>query len=265
MRASRSFAALLGAALPVPGAGIGASARSPAPLDPTDPVIAELIAGTLAEGAINSYGMPDSWTNFGEIFADFTVRYGAPGTPLTHTDTDLSSAEEISKMDAEKNNPVADIGDIGILFGQIAKDTGVAESYQGRGTHRGRDPQRRYHELPLRGPPQHVRCSQERRQAAARVGPLGRGAGPPGQEVRPAHPRRRGAARGHRRGVPAGRGVCRRQAGHRLDRCRGRRPEPRGKLDDPGRPRRPRHRDPHGSRAARTTEPNGTFPGLGGP
>jgi len=130
LRASRSLAALLGAALLVPGAGIGASAQSPAPLDPTDPVIAELIAGTLAEGAINSYGMPDSWTNFGEIFANFTVLYGAPGTPLTHTDTDMSSAEEISKMDAEKNNPVADIGDIGILFGQIAKDTGVAECYK---------------------------------------------------------------------------------------------------------------------------------------
>jgi putative spermidine/putrescine transport system substrate-binding protein len=125
---------LLGAAMLVPLAGIGAAAQSPSmatqPLDPSDPVIAELIAATQAEGAINSYGMPDSWTNFGEIFANFTTLYGAPGTPLTHTDTDMSSAEEISKMDAEKNNPVADIGDIGILFGPIAKDVGVAECYK---------------------------------------------------------------------------------------------------------------------------------------
>lgn len=135
MRATRSLAALVGAALLVPLAGIGAAAQSPSadavpPLDPANPVIAGLIAGTQAGGAINSYGMPDDWTNFGEIFANFTTLYGAPGTPLTHTDTDMSSAEEISKMDAEKNNPVADIGDIGILFGQIAKDTGVAECYQ---------------------------------------------------------------------------------------------------------------------------------------
>jgi putative spermidine/putrescine transport system substrate-binding protein len=118
----------------VPLAGIGTSAQSPsaapAPLDPSDPVIAELMAATLTEGAINSYGMPVGWTNFGEIFDRFTVLYGAPGTPLTHTDTDMSSAEEITKMDAEKNNPVADIGDIGILFGPIAVDTGVAECYK---------------------------------------------------------------------------------------------------------------------------------------
>jgi putative spermidine/putrescine transport system substrate-binding protein len=134
LRATRSLAALLGAAMLVPLAGIGATAQSPstgtAPLDPSDPVIAELIAATQTEGAINSYGMPDSWTNFGEIFANFTTLYGAPGTPLTHTDTDMSSAEEISKMDAEKNNPVADIGDIGILFGPIAVNTGVAECYK---------------------------------------------------------------------------------------------------------------------------------------
>jgi putative spermidine/putrescine transport system substrate-binding protein len=118
----------------VPLAGIGATAQSPsaatAPLDASDPVIAELMAATLTEGAINSYGMPVGWTNFGEIFDKFTVLYGAPGTPLTHTDTDMSSAEEISKFDAEKNNPVADIGDIGILFGPIAVNSGVAECYK---------------------------------------------------------------------------------------------------------------------------------------
>src|SRR6476469_9455373 len=113
----------------VPLAGIGATAQSPsaatAPLDASDPVIAELIAATQTEGAINSYGMPDDWTNFGEIFANFTSKYG-----LTHTDTDMSSAEEIQKFDAEKNNPVADIGDIGIQFGPIAIDNGVAECYK---------------------------------------------------------------------------------------------------------------------------------------
>ncbi|MET0773415.1 MAG: ABC transporter substrate-binding protein, partial [Candidatus Limnocylindrales bacterium] len=134
MRATRSLAALLGAAMLVPLAGLGATAQSPSaatpPLDPSDPVLAELMAATQTEGAINSYGMPDSWTNFGEIFANFLPLYGAPGTPLTHTDTDMSSAEEISKMKAEQNNPVADIGDIGILFGPIAIQEGVAGCYK---------------------------------------------------------------------------------------------------------------------------------------
>lgn len=124
MRTTRSLAALVSAALLVPLAGIGAAAQSPSAA-PADPAIAALEDAARSEGAINSYGMPDDWTNFGEIFANFTTKYG-----LTHTDTDMSSAEEISKMDAEKNNPVADIGDIGILFGPIAVNSGVAECYK---------------------------------------------------------------------------------------------------------------------------------------
>src|SRR6476659_6492169 len=107
----------------IPLAAFGASAQSPAAS--VDTIIAQLEAGARAGGAINSYGMSDDWTNFGEIFANFTAKYG-----LTHTDTDMSSAEEISKFDAEKNNPVADIGDIGILFGPVAVDKGVAECYK---------------------------------------------------------------------------------------------------------------------------------------
>ncbi|MCK9906772.1 hypothetical protein MXD63_43120, partial [Frankia sp. Cpl3] len=42
-----------------------------------------------AEGAIVSYGMPDTWANLGEIWKGFTGKYG-----ITHTDTDMSSAEE---------------------------------------------------------------------------------------------------------------------------------------------------------------------------
>jgi putative spermidine/putrescine transport system substrate-binding protein len=123
LRADRILTGLIGAALLIPLAAIGASAQSPAAS--VDPIIAQLEAGARAGGAINSYGMPDDWTNFGEIFANFTAKYG-----LTHTDTDMSSAEEISKFDAEKNNPVADIGDIGILFGPVAVDKGVAECYK---------------------------------------------------------------------------------------------------------------------------------------
>jgi putative spermidine/putrescine transport system substrate-binding protein len=91
---------------------------------PADP-IALLETATRAGGAVNSYGMHDDWTNFGALWAAFTAKYG-----LTHTDTDMSSAEEIQKFDAEKNNPVADIGDIGIQFGPVAVQQGVANCYK---------------------------------------------------------------------------------------------------------------------------------------
>jgi putative spermidine/putrescine transport system substrate-binding protein len=88
-------------------------------------VIADLETKAKAEGALNSYGMPPDWTNFGAIWDGFLPKYG-----LTHTDTDMSSAEEIQKFDAEKNNPVADQGDIGIQFGPVAVSSGTVQPYK---------------------------------------------------------------------------------------------------------------------------------------
>lgn len=77
------------------------------------------------EGKIVSVGMPDNWANWKGTWSDISAKYG-----LTHSDTDLSSAEEIAKFEAEKNNPTADIGDVGISFGPIAKDKGVTLPYK---------------------------------------------------------------------------------------------------------------------------------------
>jgi putative spermidine/putrescine transport system substrate-binding protein len=107
------------------GAGPTPAATDVAGNQTNEERIAALEAATRAGGALNSYGMPDDWTNFGELWANFNTKYG-----LTHSDTDMSSAEEIQKFDAEKNNPVADIGDIGIQFGPVAIKTGVAECYK---------------------------------------------------------------------------------------------------------------------------------------
>ena len=103
-----------------------ASAAAPATPD-ASAIIADLATKAKAEGALNSYGMPPDWTNFGAIWDKFLNQFG---TPLTHTDTDMSSAEEIQKFDAEKNNPVADQGDIGIQFGPVAVGAGAVLPYK---------------------------------------------------------------------------------------------------------------------------------------
>jgi len=72
------------------------------------------------EGSVVSVGMPDSWANWKDTWSDITGKHG-----ITHTDTDMSSAEEIAKFEAEKDKPTADIGDVGIAFGPVAVDKGV--------------------------------------------------------------------------------------------------------------------------------------------
>ena len=48
----------------------------------------------------------------------------------THTDTDMSSAEELAKMEAEKANASADIAEVGIEFGPIAQKKGISAPYK---------------------------------------------------------------------------------------------------------------------------------------
>lgn len=86
-----------------------------------------MAAAAKKEGAIVSYGMPDDWANWGESWKDFSAKYG-----LTHQDTDMASADEIAKFLAEKNKPVADVGDIGIAFGKQARDKGAVAPYKAK-------------------------------------------------------------------------------------------------------------------------------------
>ncbi|WP_428999775.1 hypothetical protein, partial [Stenotrophomonas maltophilia] len=60
------------------------------------------------EGQVNSVGMPDSWANWKDTWKDLESKYG-----LKHMDTDMSSAQELAKFKAEKDNASADIGDVG--------------------------------------------------------------------------------------------------------------------------------------------------------
>ncbi len=76
---------------------------------------------------IVTYGMPDDWANYGEVFKGFQESLGV--TDGTHLDTDMSSLEEITKFDAEKSNPVAMFADIGMLWGPVASERGVVPNY----------------------------------------------------------------------------------------------------------------------------------------
>jgi putative spermidine/putrescine transport system substrate-binding protein len=90
-----------------------------------DDSIAALIKAAQAEGTVNSVGMPDSWANWKDTWKDLNTKYA-----LQHSDTDMSSAQEIAKFDAEKDNASADIGDVGAAFGPIAVQKGVTQAYK---------------------------------------------------------------------------------------------------------------------------------------
>lgn len=77
------------------------------------------------EGTVTSIGMPDSWANWKGTWDDLQTKYS-----IKHTDTDMSSAEELAKFESEKDNATADIGDVGIAFGPLAKQKGLTQPYK---------------------------------------------------------------------------------------------------------------------------------------
>jgi putative spermidine/putrescine transport system substrate-binding protein len=89
------------------------------------PNLRALEASARAEGRLATLGMPDDWANWRETWADLQRLYG-----LAHTDTDLSSAEQLAKMEAERANASADLGDVGFEFGAIAKARGLSRPYK---------------------------------------------------------------------------------------------------------------------------------------
>jgi putative spermidine/putrescine transport system substrate-binding protein len=77
------------------------------------------------EGDVQSVGMPDTWANWGETWTEITSAYG-----ITHTDVDMSSAEELAIFEAEKDNATKDIGDVGQAFGPTAEEKGLTLAYK---------------------------------------------------------------------------------------------------------------------------------------
>lgn len=87
--------------------------------------IDSLVAAAQKEGQVYSIGMPDTWANWKDTWADLKTEYG-----IEHQDTDMSSAQEIAKFDAEKSNATADIGDVGFAFARVAVKKGVSQPYK---------------------------------------------------------------------------------------------------------------------------------------
>ena len=94
-------------------------------IDTSSLTIQEIEEKAKEEGKLASLGMPDTWANWVETWEDIESKYG-----IKHKNTDMSSAEEVAKFDAEKNNATADIGDVGISFGPIAENKGVTMAYK---------------------------------------------------------------------------------------------------------------------------------------
>jgi putative spermidine/putrescine transport system substrate-binding protein len=89
-----------------------------------DPEAAK-IAGAKSEGQIVSYGMSDDWVNFGNIWKTLEAQYG-----IVHTDTDMTSAQEITHLLAEKDAPVMDVADIGFDFVGTLMQNNLSMAYK---------------------------------------------------------------------------------------------------------------------------------------
>ncbi|CAM2916162.1 extracellular solute-binding protein [Paenibacillus sediminis] len=87
--------------------------------------VEEITKKAKEEGQLNSVGMPDAWANWKGTWEDLQTKYG-----IKHSDTDMSSAEELAKFESEKDNATADIGDVGIAFGPLAKEKDLTLAYK---------------------------------------------------------------------------------------------------------------------------------------
>jgi len=82
---------------------------------------------TQTEGTLISYGMSDDWVNLGNIWKAIEGKCG-----VTHTDTDMTSMEQITHLDAEMEAPVMDVADIGFDSLGLLLEKDHAMSYKAK-------------------------------------------------------------------------------------------------------------------------------------
>ncbi len=101
------------------------SAEAKETVDLTSLTLDEIVEEAKKEGAVASVGMPDDWANWAGSWQAITDTYG-----ISHTDSDMSSAEELSTFENEKDAPTKDIGDVGQAFGPMAVEMDVVQPYK---------------------------------------------------------------------------------------------------------------------------------------
>lgn len=106
---------------PAPAPTEAPKVEAPAPVDP----MVKLVEDAKKEGVLVSYGLPDSWVNYGQLRAIFEQKYG-----IKTQDTDMGSGEIIAALEAEANAPVADITDLGLNFAKLVEDEKLSQPYK---------------------------------------------------------------------------------------------------------------------------------------
>ena len=96
-----------------------------AKVDLNSMTIEEITEKAKEDGEVNSVGMPDTWANWVETWTELKDEYG-----IKHTDTDMSSAEELAIFANEASDATKDIGDVGQSFGPVAEEQGVTLPYK---------------------------------------------------------------------------------------------------------------------------------------
>lgn len=93
-----------------------------------EPEVSEMdlmIEGAKDEGEVYSYGMSDDWVNLGNIWKTIEGKYS-----VVHMDTDMTSAEQITRLLAEKDAPVLDVADIGFDSLGLLLENDLAMEYK---------------------------------------------------------------------------------------------------------------------------------------
>jgi len=93
------------------------------------PDAAKLTAAT-TEGTLSTIALPRSWCNYGEAIDTFKER---TGLDVNELNPDAGSADEITAIEANKDNPgpqAPDVIDVGLSFGPQAKEAGLIRAYK---------------------------------------------------------------------------------------------------------------------------------------
>ncbi|WP_294578450.1 ABC transporter substrate-binding protein [uncultured Thomasclavelia sp.] len=102
-----------------------AEESSKADVDLNSMTLDEIVEKAKEDGEVNSVGMPDTWANWVETWDEIEQEYG-----IKHSDTDMSSAEELAIFKNEANDATKDIGDVGQSFGPVAVEQGLTLPYK---------------------------------------------------------------------------------------------------------------------------------------